>query len=529
VGRYELLRRLGRGGMAEVFLARRRGPGGVEKRLAVKRIRRERARDPRFLDLFVEEARLSMTLAHKNIVPTFDFGRVGDELFLVMEYVDGIDLGGALAAGAAADRPLPPQLAAYVALEACQALDFAHRSEEGHRPVIHRDVTPRNVLLSYHGEVKLVDFGVATGEVEVGGGVLRGTPGYMAPEQARGQPVDARSDVFALGLVLWEALSGRRAYRGATAAEVLAEARRAEVPPLFDEVPADLRAIAARATAPAPADRYASARDMQLALDQYVMTARRPGSAPPSVALAEWLTAVYPRQAARSDADLKAPEQALVTFLEERDEEINHGQASRVSMAETMAEPDQLSAPEVPAPLPPEPETRARWRFVLIGVLLLAAAGMALLLWNRNHNPSHRIAVTPVDAGAPPADARAVVQLAADAAPPVDAAPIAAPVDAAVHVRKRPDAGAVVRKPVDAGVAAEPGHLQVNSSPWAEVEVIGRGRKCSETPCTLDLPPGRYTLRLRNPTANVGTTREVTVVSGQTQTVIVTLTRPLEP
>ena len=224
IGRYELLRPLGRGGMAEVFLARRRGPGGVEKQLAVKRIRRERTGDPRFVEMFVTEARLSMGLAHKNIVQVFDFGRVGDELFLVMEYVAGVDLGTALAgvrtggdpAGSSSDGALDPLLAAFVGMEACQALDYAHRwrSPDGEPGgIVHRDVTPGNVLLSVSGEVKLADFGVADDlAADVGGRRLRGTPAYMSPEQARGERLDGRADVFSLGLVLWQALTGRRAY-----------------------------------------------------------------------------------------------------------------------------------------------------------------------------------------------------------------------------------------------------------------------------------------------------------------------------
>jgi len=264
LGRYELVEELGRGGMAEVFLARRRGPGGVEKRLAVKRIRRERASDPRLLTMFVDEARLSMTMVHKNIVPMFDFGRAGDELFLVMEYVDGADLGAALRGARERSKPLALEVAAFVAMEACQALDYAHTMSgetESGRVVIHRDVNPRNVLLSYAGEVKLVDFGVATTETDLGeAGKVRGTPAYMAPEQARAEAVDARADVFAVGLVLWEALAGRRAYGSGSIEQTLSAARAAEVPALPESVPARLRSIVAKATARDVDARHASAR-----------------------------------------------------------------------------------------------------------------------------------------------------------------------------------------------------------------------------------------------------------------------------
>src|SRR5262249_19563504 len=160
LGRYELLRPLARGGMADVFLARRRGAAGVEKRLVVKRIRPEHASNPRFVELFINEARLSVDLAHANIVPVFDFGRVGDELFLAMEYVDGRDLAAALQRAAERGAPLDPVLVAHIGAECCRGLDYAH-GRAGRR-LVHRDVTPRNVLLSFAGEVKLTDFGVAS-------------------------------------------------------------------------------------------------------------------------------------------------------------------------------------------------------------------------------------------------------------------------------------------------------------------------------------------------------------------------------
>ena len=160
LGRYELLRPLARGGMGEVYLARRRA-AGIEKWLVVKRMRPERAGDARFLDLFMREARLSMSLAHQNIVPVFDFGRIDDQVFLAMERIEGKDLGSSLARAGA---PLSPLLAAFIAAECCQALDYAHRRrgpDGAPLGIVHRDVTPRNVLLSWSGEVKLTDFGIA--------------------------------------------------------------------------------------------------------------------------------------------------------------------------------------------------------------------------------------------------------------------------------------------------------------------------------------------------------------------------------
>src|SRR5688572_408989 len=246
LGRYELLRPLARGGMAEVYLARRRA-AGVEKWLVVKRIRAAFANDVRFLDLFVREARLSMSLAHQNIVPVFDFGRIDDQVFLAMERIEGKDLGASLERAAA---PLPALLAAFIASECCQALDYAHhrKSPEGTAlGIVHRDVTPRNVLLSWSGEVKLTDFGIAAlaGDATT---KLLGTPAYMAPEQARGEPIDARADLYALGLVLREMLTGDRARPGTDRVVMHEAAIAGTLVPWRAGIPPAIVAIVDRAT-----------------------------------------------------------------------------------------------------------------------------------------------------------------------------------------------------------------------------------------------------------------------------------------
>src|SRR3954468_1638075 len=230
LGRYELLRPLARGGMAEVYLARRRA-AGIEKWLVIKRMRPETSGNPRLLDLFVREARLSMSLVHQNIVPVFDFGRVDDQVFLAMERVEGKDLG--LSLSRAADHRLPPLLAAFVAAECCQALDYAHQRKGPDGValgIVHRDVTPRNVLLSWSGEVKLTDFGIAALAGDATARLL-GTPQYMAPEQARSEPIDPRADLYAIGLVLREAVPGRRPRPGTDRESILEAARRGELLP----------------------------------------------------------------------------------------------------------------------------------------------------------------------------------------------------------------------------------------------------------------------------------------------------------
>jgi serine/threonine protein kinase len=262
LGRYELLRPLARGGMADVYLARRRA-AGIEKWLVVKRMRPETSGDPRFLDLFVREARLSMSLVHQNIVPVFDFGKIDDQVFLAMERVEGKDLGSSLAR--APRRRLPALLAAFVAAECCQALDYAHQRKgpDGIAlGIVHRDVTPRNVLLSWSGEVKLTDFGIAALAGDVPSRLL-GTPHYMAPEQVRGKAVDARTDIYALGALAYHLVCGRPPFAGDNPIAIgFAHLSEPVLPPrqLRRDVPAGLDAAIVAALAKTPDERPPSAK-----------------------------------------------------------------------------------------------------------------------------------------------------------------------------------------------------------------------------------------------------------------------------
>jgi tRNA A-37 threonylcarbamoyl transferase component Bud32 len=495
LGRYELVRPLARGGMAELFLARRRGAAGVEKSLVIKRIRPERAADPRFLELFVREARLSMSLAHQNIVPVFDFGRAGDELFLAMEHVDGHDLGWALArAGGSVD----PVLAAYIAAECCEGLAYAH---EHH--VIHRDVSPRNVLLSAAGEVKLVDFGVATIAGQ-GEGRRTGTPAYMAPEQSRGEAVDGRADLFALGLVLWEMVTGRRAR----------ERPDDTVPPPPPDLPEALAHVIRRATGLTPGARYADARAMHDDLDAFVVAARaeRPGQPSPARRLGEWLRGLQAgAEGGGEPGDIAVPAGPAVTFMDDGEDKVL-GVATQRSMAETIGEtiaappldpqpaPPPLAAAAPPAPAP----RRARWPWV---ALVMAGGGLAWAIATRGGG-----APAPVTVPAAPDAAPTAVLVAAAAPPPLPSVPADA---AVVVVAVTPDAAPppTVRRPGKAPPTPPPvpavrRAVTVGSRPWAYFTVDADPRRY-ETPATVQLTPGAHVLHFENPVARIR--RDVTI------------------
>lgn len=300
-GKYQLIRRIGVGGMAEVFLARTAVAHGLSKDLVIKKIHPAYARSRHFMAMFVAEAKIALGLNHPNIVQVFDFGTIGGTFFLAMEYVEGLDLLRLLAASLRAGRPLPPEIAAYIVQETARGLDYAHRKTDAFGEplsIVHRDVSPQNVLVSWDGAVKLVDFGVARARgVHEDDGMVKGKYAYMSPEQARGEPVDRRADVYAAGLVLFELCCGRPLFRG-KGKEILAQVKTGAIVRPRDiapDVPERLEAIILRALAFHPDERFQSARDLQTALGRFVLEqAQRTGSLVDAGALAQFADQVVP-------------------------------------------------------------------------------------------------------------------------------------------------------------------------------------------------------------------------------------------
>jgi serine/threonine-protein kinase len=223
MGRYQLIECIGEGGMAEIFFAVAHGAEGFVRHFVVKRMHHEIAQNRIAVDQFIDEAKLQARLVHSNIVPVFDFGKVGDEYFLALEYIHGRDVHQVVHTHVEHfGRPLDVPTAFYILHEVMVALAFAHaQTEKDGTPmdVVHRDVAPGNVLVSYQGEVKLTDFGIAKAERRVSRtqvGMIKGNASFMSPEQARGEVVDQRSDLFSAGLVLYHCLTARPFYRGET-------------------------------------------------------------------------------------------------------------------------------------------------------------------------------------------------------------------------------------------------------------------------------------------------------------------------
>ena len=266
-GDYELVERLGVGGMAETFLAIRRGPGGFEQRVCLKRILPTFVGDSEFVEMFLREARLSALLHHGHIARVLDFGITGRTHYLTLELIEGIDLRGVLRHLRRQGESLDPGLTSYVAHALAAALDFAHTADEdGHAAgIIHRDVSPSNVLLSEAGEIKLADFGIAKATnhpSSVQSGALKGKIPYMAPEYAMGRHCSPRSDLFSLGVLLYECLAGYRPFDGGSDIQTLDRARNGRHDLLHEvapDTPVPLANAIESLLTPTPEDRPANA------------------------------------------------------------------------------------------------------------------------------------------------------------------------------------------------------------------------------------------------------------------------------
>lgn len=309
VGKYVIQRKLAEGGMAEIFLASAQGAEGFEKPVVIKRIRSGLANDTSFVEMFIAEARLASRLSHPNLVHIFDFDRHEDTYYLAMEYIRGRSLLEAHNRALELSTPVPPVLVAQIGVEVARGLGYAHRLSDTGKPLnlVHRDVTPHNVLLSYDGAVKLTDFGIAkAGGRATAAGMLKGKFAYMAPEQARGDPVDARTDLFSLGITLWELLTGARLFDGDTDMAVLrAVQERPVLPPaeLNPGVNAELSGVIVKALERAPASRYQTATELERGLLQYVL---HHSQGPEDTDVGGFIRELFPVEAERAEAPVSA-------------------------------------------------------------------------------------------------------------------------------------------------------------------------------------------------------------------------------
>src|SRR3954464_500296 len=310
-GKYYLLERINVGGMAEVFKAKTFGVEGFERLLAVKRILSNIAEDEEFITMFIDEAKIAVQLQHANIAQIFDLGKVDDAYFIALEYVHGKDLRGIFDLLQKSESAMPMPQACFIVMQLCEGLDYAHnkRDAQGRElNLVHRDVSPQNVLIGYEGEIKLVDFGIAKAAGKASktqAGILKGKFGYMSPEQVRGLPVDRRSDIFSLGIVLYELLTGERLFTGESDFSTLEKVRNVEILPPSSynrRIGEELERIVMKALAKDVDDRYQNAIDLHDDLQAFMYTA---GEFYSRKDLAAWMKRIWAKEIEEESAKLE--------------------------------------------------------------------------------------------------------------------------------------------------------------------------------------------------------------------------------
>lgn len=540
-GRYRLIRLLATGGMGEVYLARHEGPANFSRTVVVKRLLRHLAVDKAFVQMFLNEARLAALLVHPNIVHIYELGEHDGTYFIAMEYVPGTSLRSVLRYVRERNERLPVALAIHIATLTLNGLDFAHLAQDDDGRalcIVHRDVTPDNLLLSTTGGVKVADFGIAkaanvTGTTRTHG--VKGKYGYMAPEQYEGARLDGRADLFSVGVVLYEMLTGERPFTGPNDAAVMrAVLSDAAIPPsrLNPEVSPALEQVVLRALAKQPDQRFASARAFAAALSELA-----PASAGPDVS--ETLKNLV-------DATCASQRES------EQDEAFQRFGTASVADGDipTTIEPEAgITRPSPPGadvraqPPPPQRDVLAkrpgRRRVLVAGAGATAALGLiAVGLWRHTPDrvpsseptggseaPRMTEGPKPVVPASPPASSAQETSAGTDApqAPPRSAqAPPPEPSrtrneGSRVRAKKeRTPATRIQPKP------SAPGTLAVRVRPWAEVWVAGKSYGI--TPIRpLTLAAGTHVVVLRNPELGVERNVRVRVVSGEQKTLRVDL------
>ncbi|MEM7676474.1 MAG: serine/threonine-protein kinase, partial [Myxococcota bacterium] len=308
IGRFQVLRKIATGGMAELFLARQVGLDGFEKVVAIKRILSHLAHDQDFVQMFQDEARIVAKLHHPNIVQIYDLGKADGTYFIAMEYIPGRNLSSVAKKAKLKGEALPPAHIAHCMSQACEGLYYAHtRHDADGRPlhIVHRDVSPQNIIVAFSGSVKLVDFGIAKAATKIAhtrAGVLKGKYAYMSPEQIRGERTDARSDLFAVGIVLYELLCGQRPFEKENSIQTLKAIVQDEAPPcqsINSAIPDRLADIIARCLEKKSDERFQSAQEVQLALEEFVSTSPQRIN---NLVISKWVGGLFSEELARGAA-----------------------------------------------------------------------------------------------------------------------------------------------------------------------------------------------------------------------------------
>jgi len=355
-GKYYLLERMNVGGMAEVFRAKAYGVEGFERLVAVKRILPNIAEDKEFIRMFIDEAKIAVQLNHANIAQIFDLGVVDSSYYIALEHIHGRDLRAIFDRCRNHGEPMPIAQACFVIMKVCEGLDYAHNKRDqggGELNLVHRDVSPQNVLTSFEGEVKLIDFGIAKAAgkgSKTQAGILKGKFGYMSPEQVRGLPIDRRSDVFSCGIVLYELLTGERLFVGESDFSTLEKVRNVEIlpPSTYNRrIPDELERIVLKALAKDVEDRYHNAIDLHDELQAFVYTA---GEFYSRKDLAAWMKRTFAHEIEEETAKLEGYRQIQAPESARTPRPTRNERMPEAPRRATLAMPS--IAPQAPPPIP---------------------------------------------------------------------------------------------------------------------------------------------------------------------------------
>lgn len=392
-GKYTLLSRLATGGMANVFLAQHKGPGGFEKTCVVKRILPHLSQDPEFIQLFLGEARMAARLSHPNIVQIYDLGQVDKDYFLAMEYVDGVDLEQTLYRAKEKGFPaLPWPIASRIIADIAGALDHVHHAIDNNgQPLqlVHRDITPSNVIVSWNGSPKILDFGIATSQgTYISNGTIKGKVHYLSPEQLQSTHLDGRSDVFSLGIILYELIYGVRPFPGENLGQLTTQILHEEPQPpeKFNlSIPARLKLTVLRALAKSPAERWQTARHFQRALEQLLTEQHSPCT---GYHVEAYLRKLFPDHVVESKTSFSTLDTIHKTgqILPADNSDRNPLSAANMSKVDTSA---TLKPTGVEGPSPHKSSKKILLSMIILVLIIVTGVGLYLgqKYW-RDHRPA---------------------------------------------------------------------------------------------------------------------------------------------
>lgn len=464
-GKYLLLEKLATGGMAQLYRAKIIGVEGFEKFIAIKQILPHLAHEEELITSFIDEAKLAALLNHQNVVQIYDFGSMENSYFITMEYLFGRDLRAVNAKAREKGSPVSLENALYLVSKVCAGLDYAHKLKDFQGKslnIIHRDISPQNIFLTYEGDVKIVDFGIAKAASQstiTQVGMIKGKVAYMSPEQAAGKVIDHRSDIFATGILLYELVAGRRMFQGDDTLQILSKVREAEFTPLGTlkgGLPDKLYDIVAKALAKDPEDRYQSCADMQADIEECIF---RLNLRPSGRSMAEYLKILFAEEIEAEGKRMADAAGAGAASDRAQEAEAERRSVDRPAAQKPATPKAEPAPPAKAAPGMPAGQAKGGKKGVLAavaGVAVLALLGGGYYLVEKGKGP----------AGAPAPAAKAPAPPVAPQAPPASPPPSAPSPAAEAELLVRKAVGLIESNPAEAktvlqqAIAKDPRNVQ---------------------------------------------------------------------